>query len=81
VLSPPLIHLLEFDDFPFVGDLLTRLRAEGLRLGIISNTGNDSGAHVDSVLGRAGILDHFDPALRIYSQDIGLKKDSSAIFQ
>jgi FMN phosphatase YigB (HAD superfamily) len=46
-----------------------------LRLGIISNTSIDSGAHVDSALGRVGILDHFDPALRIYSQDIGLKKD------
>jgi leucyl aminopeptidase len=80
VLSPPPVRLLEFDVFPFVGDLLTRLRARGLRLGIISNTGNDSGAHVDSVLGRAGILDHFDPALRIYSQDIGLKKDSPQIF-
>jgi extracellular elastinolytic metalloproteinase len=80
VLSPPPVHLVEFDVFPFVGDLLTRLRARGLRLGIISNTGNDSGAHVDSVLARVGILDHFDPALRIYSRDIGLKKDSPRIF-
>jgi bacterial leucyl aminopeptidase len=80
VLSPPPVHLLEFDVFPFVGDLLTTLRARDLRLGIISNTGNDSGAHVDSVLAGAGILDHFDPALRIYSQDIGLKKDSPQIF-
>jgi extracellular elastinolytic metalloproteinase len=80
VLSPPPVHLLEFDVFPFVGDLLTRLRAQGLRLGIISNTGDDSGAHVDSVLARADILDHFDLALRIYTQDIGLKKDSPQIF-
>jgi extracellular elastinolytic metalloproteinase len=80
VLSPLPAHLLEFNVFPFVGDLLTRLRGEGLRLGIISNTGSDSGAQVDSVLARAGILDHFEPALRIYSQDIGLKKDSPQIF-
>jgi bacterial leucyl aminopeptidase len=80
VLSPPPVHLLEFDVFPFVGALLTRLRPRGLRLGIISNTGNDPGAHVDSVLANAAILDHFDPALRIYSQDIGLKKDSPQIF-
>jgi bacterial leucyl aminopeptidase len=58
VLSPPPVHLVDFDVFPFVGDLLTRLRARGLRLGIISNTGSDSGAHVDSILARAGILDH-----------------------
>jgi bacterial leucyl aminopeptidase len=80
VLSPPPVHLVDFDVFPFVGDLLTRLRARGLRLGIISNTGSDSGAQVDGILARAGILDHFDPALRIYSQDIGLKKDSPQIF-
>jgi leucyl aminopeptidase len=80
VLSPPPVHLHEFDVFPFFGDLLTRLRSRGLRLGIISNTGDDSGAHVDSVLARSGILDHFDAALRIYSQDIGLKKDSPQIF-
>ena len=61
VLSLPPVHLVDFDVFPFVGDLLTRLRARGLRLGIISNTGSDSGAHVDGILARAGILDHFDP--------------------
>jgi leucyl aminopeptidase len=60
--------------------VLNELRDLGLRLGVISNTGNDDGATVDAVLGAAGIRDCFAPELRIYSRDVGLRKDSPAIF-
>lgn len=35
---------------------------------------------MDSVLEKAGILEYFDPDLRVYSSDVGLKKDSQEIF-
>jgi leucyl aminopeptidase len=70
-----------FDIYPFTLRVLGELRSAGHRLGIISNTGDDVGTHVDAVLASAGIRDFFEPALRIYSKDVGLKKDSLAIFQ
>jgi hypothetical protein len=80
VLSPPPVHLIRFDPFPFTQSLLTALRAKGLRLGIISNTGADGKDVIDAVLSTAGILDFFEPALRLYSHEVGLIKDSPAIF-
>ena len=64
VLSPPPIHVIRFDPFPFAQPLLAALRAKSLRLGIISNTGDDGKNVIDPVLGTAGILDFFEPALR-----------------
>ena len=75
------VRLERFDIYPFTPRVLGELRNAGHRLGIISNTGDDVGAHVDVVLANAGIRDFFEPALRIYSKDVGLKKDSPAIFQ
>src|SRR5688572_14975090 len=74
-------QLVAFDVYPFVVPALRALSEDGHRLGIISNTGDDAGGHVDSILATAGILDFFDAPLRIYSKDVGLKKDSPAIFQ
>lgn len=79
-LSAPPLHLVRFDVFPFVPQLLPDLRRQGLRLGIISNTGNDGRETVDSVLRSAGVVDQFEPDLRLYSHDIGLIKDSPRIF-
>jgi bacterial leucyl aminopeptidase len=81
VSQPPLVHLTAFQVFPFVPDLLEGLKARGLRLGIISNTGAEPGKAVDEVLRRAGILKHFTKALRIYSADVGLTKDTPQIFR
>jgi hypothetical protein len=80
VLSPPAIHLIGFDVFDVAMPVLTELRDLGLRLGVISNTGDDNGIAVDAVLGAAGIRDCFASDLRIYSRDVGLRKDSPAIF-
>jgi FMN phosphatase YigB (HAD superfamily) len=81
VLSAPPVHLIGFEVFdvtvPVLGDLSIR---EGLCLGVISHTGDDDGEAVDAVLAKAGIRDFFEPALRIYSRDVGLRKDSPEIF-
>jgi leucyl aminopeptidase len=81
VLSSPPVHLEGFNVFGFVPSLLAELRSQEQRLGIISNTGDDPGAVVDQILADAGILELFDPALRIYSRDVGLRKDSPEIFR
>jgi hypothetical protein len=60
--------------------LLSDLQHEGIRLGIISNTGDDGRETVDAVLRAAGIVNYFEPGLRLYSHDIGLTKDSPRIF-
>src|SRR5262245_60886700 len=80
VLSPPPVHLFAFDVYPFVAGLLSELQGKGLRLGIISNTGDDDRPTVDAVLNASGILDYFDSILRLYSRDVGLTKNSPAIF-
>ena len=74
-------QLDRFDPFEFAGPLLADLRDRSLRLGVISNTGDESGTRVNQVLEQAGLLDYFDPALLVYSKDAGLKKDSPNIFR
>jgi leucyl aminopeptidase len=80
VLSPPPVRLVRLDLFPYVMALLRSLADRGLRLGIISNTGDMDGTSVDAILNKAGIRDFFDASLRLYSKDVGLKKDSPEIF-
>jgi hypothetical protein len=81
VLSPPPSRLVRFDVFPFVPPILDDLKRRKFRLGVISNTGDDSGASVNGVLERAGLLGSFDPPLLIYSKDVGLTKSSPEIFR
>src|SRR5262249_44302100 len=81
VLSPPPLHLIGFNVFSFGPPILQELKAQGLHLGIISNTGNDPGTTVDQVLATAGIPSFFDEDLRIYSNDVGLEKNSPEIFR
>ncbi len=59
-------------------DLLLRLREEGLRLGVVSNT-IQPGRFLDAALQRRGILDFFP--VRVYSSDQGVAKPHPAIFQ
>src|SRR5258706_16364248 len=76
VLSSPPIHLVAFDVYQFVSELLSDLQRQGIRLGIISNTGDDGRETVDAVLRAASIVDCFATRLRLYSHDISLTKDS-----
>jgi FMN phosphatase YigB (HAD superfamily) len=64
--EPPRLRLQPLD---FAEALLARLSAEGSRLGIISNTGNEQGGAVDAALSEAGLLCFFESSLRIYSAD------------
>ncbi|PVE20699.1 hypothetical protein DC522_30755 [Microvirga sp. KLBC 81] len=73
-------RLKEFIVYPFVRNVLETLKSEGNHLGIISNTGDDAGSEVDSLLDKTGILEFFDSNLRIYSKDVNLTKNSKEIF-
>ena len=79
--SPPPVRLVRVDLFFFVAELLRSLSDRGLRLGIISNTGDIDGASLDEMFNATGIRDFFDPALRLYSKDVGLEKNSPEIFR
>ena len=80
-LSAPPVHFVAFHVFPFVTSVLQNCHDRGTRLGIISNTGDDVGTTIDAVLSRAGIVDFFDQPLRIYSADVGIRKDDPAVFR
>jgi bacterial leucyl aminopeptidase len=54
VFSPPPPHLESLDVFPFVRDVLSKLRDDGNRLGIISNTGDEKPEDIDNVLEKGG---------------------------
>lgn len=74
--------LLGLDIYPYIPDLLSQLRNESIRLGIISNTGTETRETLEQVLADAGIYQYFSPAseLLIYSSEVGLTKNSPAIF-
>lgn len=63
------LHLTRFDVFPFVSALLAGLKARALPLGVISNTGGETGTAVNAVLQPTGLLTHLDPGLLVYSGD------------
>ena len=65
--SPP--RLTGFDVFPYAPGVVADLKARGLKLGVISNTGSDTGATVNAVLGPTGILTDLDAGLLVYSGD------------
>ena len=74
-------RLERFEPFQFAQPVLKELREKGMRLGVISNTGEEAGAQLNEVLSQCALLDYFEPILLIYSKDVGLKKDSPEIFQ
>ncbi|MGB7789946.1 MAG: M20/M25/M40 family metallo-hydrolase [Terrimicrobiaceae bacterium] len=75
-------HRLErFEPFQFAQPVLKELRERAMRLGVISNTGEEPGARMNEVLGECALLGFFEPTLLVYSKDAGLKKDSPKIFQ
>ena len=68
--NPPPMRLAGFNVFPYVHSVLEDARRHGLRLGVISNSGDDDGAHVNQILETAGLLAYFDRSLLIYSKAI-----------
>jgi bacterial leucyl aminopeptidase len=80
-ISPPPFRLEGLNIYPFVTSILEELRSTGARLGIISNTGNETSESMQKVLEESGLFYFLDPALLIYSSVVGLEKDSPDIFQ
>ena len=76
------LRVESLDVFPFIPDLLQRLTAANIRLGIISNTPRaETMASMQVVLEAAQISGFFVQELLIYSSVIGLRKDSAEIFR
>ena len=80
-LNPAGDRLISLDVYPYARTVLEELSAAGLRLGIISNTGQETAADMQRLLTAGGIYERFDPALLIYSSEVGLTKNSPAIFE
>ena len=76
-------RLASLEPLPGVSQALARLRDAGLRLGIISNTGEETSAALRQVLTDAGLYVFFapEPGLLIYSAEVHMTKDSPAIFR
>ena len=62
---------------PGVYAVLEALRREGLRLGLISNAGNEANVH--RLIDRASLRPYFDPIL--ISAALGLRKPNPALFE
>jgi bacterial leucyl aminopeptidase len=77
--QPP--RLTGFDVFPFVPGVLADLKARGLKLGVISNTGGEKAPAVNAVLAPTGLLARLDNALLVFSGDEGVTKASPEIFK
>jgi phosphoglycolate phosphatase-like HAD superfamily hydrolase len=81
VFSPPPPTLKGLDVFPFVRQTLEQLRERNLRLGIISNTGDETADNMNRVLRAAGLLTLFESGLLIYSSVVGFTKEQPEIFR
>ena len=58
--------LIALNAYIYVPNVLRQLQEEDIRLGVISNIGNDTAENVERVLEKLGILAFFDPDLLIY---------------
>lgn len=81
VQSPPPTRILRFHPYSFAKEILQGLANQGIRLGVISNTGTEAGSRLQEVLNEAGLLEDFDRALLIFSADVGMTKETSEIFR
>ncbi len=74
-------HLERIDIYSYVPNILQQLKANGIKMGIISNTGHETIDSMKRVLEDAGIYRFFDPNLLIYSSVVGVSKPSPEIFR
>jgi bacterial leucyl aminopeptidase len=72
--------LKSFKPFPFVTEILRLLRHANRRLGVISNTGNESAQLVTKLLQDAGLLEHFESGLLLFSSAEGMDKNNPEFF-
>jgi bacterial leucyl aminopeptidase len=79
-ISPP-SRLEGLDIYPHIPNILQQLKDNGLKIGIISNTGNETEDNMKRVLEEAGIYRFFQPGLLIYSSVVGVSKPSPEIFR
>jgi len=77
-------RLAGLDVYPFVTDVLTRLRArttQVARLGLISNTGDETAASMRRVLDDCGLAPRLDDELWLFSSVEGLDKSEREFFE
>jgi putative hydrolase of the HAD superfamily len=74
--EPALTHRPEIT--PAAAEAVHEIRARGLALGLISNTGRTPGRVVRRLLGDAGLLGCFDAL--VFSDEAGVRKPAAAIF-
>jgi putative hydrolase of the HAD superfamily len=75
--EPALRHRPEIT--PAAAEAVHEIRARGLALGVISNTGRTPGRVVRRLLGNAGLLGCFD--VLVFSDEAGVRKPAAAIFR
>ena len=75
--EPALTHRPEIT--PAAAEAVHEIRARGLRLGVISNTGRTPGRVLRRLLGDAGLLPCFD--VLAFSDEAGVRKPAPAIFR
>lgn len=62
-------RLTSYEVFPYAAEVMADLRARGVRVGVMSNTGSGSESVVSAVFRPTGVLDGMDTNLLIYSAD------------
>jgi hypothetical protein len=80
-ISPPPYRLEGLDIYPYIPNVLQQLKDNSLKIGIISNTGNETEDDLKIVLEQAKIYSFFEPNLLIYSSVVGVSKPSPEIFR
>jgi hypothetical protein len=81
MISPPPSRLERLDIYPHIPNILQQLKDNGLKIGIISNTGNETEDDMKRVLEEARVYSFFEPNLLIYSSVVGISKPSPEIFR
>jgi bacterial leucyl aminopeptidase len=74
-------HLERIEIYAYILNIIQQLKANGLKIGIISNTGRETTDSMKRVLEDAGIYRFFDPNSLIYSSVVGVSKPSPEIFR
>jgi bacterial leucyl aminopeptidase len=80
-ISHPDLRLEGIDLYSYIPSILQQLKDNGLKIGIISNTGKETIESMKLVLEAAQIYHFFEPDLLIYSSVVGVNKPSPEIFR